>query len=201
MENVNDISRCKEDERARNLRKDILALVQNQIDPLDAMPGRVIAISATYNSLVILVLQIISGVAPRYRVPFAPWKGLISGGAYSALPWWQAHNALKHDRLRHIREGTLRNAVDALCALHQVLCRRLDMVPFLLRRGWFPLAGYNPEFVLDAAAKGSLPETFVIQTALFAVPVGPQQFPELVANLQPFKYKCKIEFNAFLGKL
>jgi len=65
MENVNDISRCKEDERARNLRKDILALVQNQIDPLDAMPGRVIAISATYNSLVILVLQIISGVAPR----------------------------------------------------------------------------------------------------------------------------------------
>jgi hypothetical protein len=93
MENVNDISRCKEDERARNLRKDILALVQNQIDPLDAMPGRVIAISATYNSLVILVLQIISGVAPRLTEDEAheirkPLEANIRAAISTALAPW-----------------------------------------------------------------------------------------------------------------
>ncbi len=138
---------------------------------------------------------------PRYRMPFEPWRSVVSTGTYSPLPWWQAYNGLKHDLLRHINHGTLRTAIDALCGLHQVLARRIDIVPMLLRRGWFPLAGYNPEYILEAAANGRLPGTFIIQTSLFAVPIGVQQFPENVAELQPFRYQCKIEFNQFLGKL
>ena len=62
---------------------------------------------------------------PAYRMPFEPWQSLLTDGSYSALPWWQNHNSLKHDRLANLRMGTLGTALDAACALHQILSRRL----------------------------------------------------------------------------
>ncbi|MFQ5882784.1 MAG: hypothetical protein ACE5I9_10000 [Candidatus Methylomirabilales bacterium] len=138
---------------------------------------------------------------PRYRTPFEPWMSLLTGGDYSPLPWWQIYNSLKHDRLSHIHEGTLEATLDAVCALHQVIARRIDMVPMLLRRGWFPLGGYFVDGIIEDAARGQLPDTFIVQTLLFAVPVGREQFPADFSNLNPGLYKCKREFVEFLGRL
>ncbi len=144
---------------------------------------------------------------PRYLTPFEPWKSLISGGKYLPLPWWQNYNSLKHDRLSHIRKATLESILDAVCALHQTISRRIDMVPMMMRRGWFPTGSYMVDYILGDVKNGSLPDAFVIQTKLFAVPVGkgsgrkPEecQFPEKFSELLPSMFISKPEFLEFLG--
>jgi len=144
---------------------------------------------------------------PRYLIPFEPWKSLIAEGKYSALPWWLDYNSLKHDRLSNIHKGTLKSTLDAVCALHQVIARRLDMVPMMMRRGWFPTGAYIVDHILDNVNKGRLPDAHVIQTKFFAVPTGQRgsarpeerQFPEVFSELKPWKFTCKQEFLEFLG--
>lgn len=145
---------------------------------------------------------------PNYRAPFKPWENLTPGGDYIPLSWWQAYNDLKHDCLLNIHKATLGATLDALCALHQVLVRRIEMVPYLMRHGWFPTGHYLVDYILDdVAKKGSLPGVFVVQTNLFAVPVGKssglrpgeQQFPENFSNLAPWLYICKPELLEFLS--
>jgi hypothetical protein len=137
---------------------------------------------------------------PSYRRPFEPWESLLKNGNYSPLSWWQDYNALKHDRLVDIEKGTLATALDATCALHQVIARRLDLVPSLLRRGWFSTGHWSVNAVLDDARKGSLPDTFIVQTRLFATPVGKCQFPSDLAELHPGLFQCKSEFVEFFGR-
>jgi hypothetical protein len=137
---------------------------------------------------------------PSYRRPFEPWESLLQNGGYSPLSWWQDYNALKHDRLVDIEKGTLGTALDAICALHQVIARRLDLVPSLLRRGWFSTGHWAVNAVLDDARNGSLPDTFVVQTRLFATPVGKRQFPSDFAELHPGLFQCNREFIEFLGR-
>lgn len=137
---------------------------------------------------------------PTYRRPFEPWESLLKTGTYSPLPWWQDYNALKHDRLANIDKGTLGAALDATCALHQVIARRLDLIPSLLRRGWFSIGHWYVDAVLEDAQKGSLPDTFIVQTRLFATPVGKDQFPSDLSKLHPGLFQCKPEFIQFLGR-
>lgn len=138
---------------------------------------------------------------PRYWVPFEPWKNLLKGGPYSPLLWWQDYNALKHDRLLNIEKATLRIALDATCGLQQVIARRIDLVPLLLRRGWFSTGRYVVDGVLEEAKRGMLSETFVVQTRLFATPIGKEQFPVDLEELRPGLFECKREFIEFLGRL
>lgn len=141
---------------------------------------------------------------PSYLSPFKSWKNdLIPGDPYESLDWWHDYNNLKHDFIRSIKKVTLEGTVKALCALHQVLARRRDMVPMLVRRGWFPLGSWVPDYVFDAIKNNCLPGTFVVQTALFAVPVGKEQFPEEVEDIKPVVsgYTCKREFIEFIGSL
>jgi len=137
---------------------------------------------------------------PSYRRPFEPWESLLKNGSYSPLSWWQDYNALKHDRLVDIEKGTLGAALDATCALHQVIARRVDLVPSLLRRGWFSAGFWNVNAVLDDARNGSLPDAFIVQTRLFATPVGKRQFPSDLAELHPGLFQCKSAFIEFLGR-
>ncbi len=146
---------------------------------------------------------------PSYRIPFKAWEPIIAGNGYRPLPWWQASNELKHDCLTNLDRATLGVTLDALCALNQVLAKRLDIIPFLMRRGWFPLGGLPVDYILKRLEQGQLPDVFVVQTELFAVPVGQPlgaspglpQFPEALSELEPWRYKCKPELIAFLGRV
>jgi hypothetical protein len=137
---------------------------------------------------------------PSYRRPFEPWEALLNGGSYMPLSWWQDYNALKHDRLLNIEKGILETALDAVCALHQVIARRLDLIPILIRRGWFSTGNWVIDAVLDDVRSGLLPDTFIVQTRLFATPVGRCQFPLNFSDLHPALFQCNREFIEFLGK-
>lgn len=102
---------------------------------------------------------------PLTRSPFEDWVDRTT-----VLPWWKAHNALKHDRLQNIRECTLGRVLDALSALHQVISRRFDLVPMLIRRGWLSTNHYSLDFVINESKAGKLPDVFVVQTKLLVHP-------------------------------
>ena len=144
---------------------------------------------------------------PRYRAPYEKWKSLNASQVYTTLPWWQAYTDLKHDCLSSLDKATVGLTLDALCALNQVIARRLDMIRVVMRRGWFPTGMYDISYVLGEVNEGKLPDTFVIQTKLFAVPVGAphgsspatRQFPTDLKDLKPHNFQCKKEFLEFFG--
>src|SRR5262249_9194639 len=113
---------------------------------------------------------------PRYVQPFLSWESVVTSGKYSPLSWWQDYNALKHDRLLNLDKGTLATALIALCALHQVISRRTDLAPILIRHRWFSTGQYPVDYVLNKATQNSLSETHIVQTKLFATPLGARQF-------------------------
>lgn len=57
---------------------------------------------------------------PQVRCPFEAW------GRRDHLPWWALYNKVKHNRIASLREATLEVALEAMCALHQVLSRAPD---------------------------------------------------------------------------
>jgi hypothetical protein len=144
---------------------------------------------------------------PRYRAPFEKWKSINASQAYAPLPWWQAYTVLKHDCLSSLDKATVGFALDALCALNQLIARRLDMIRIVMRHGWFPSERYDISFVLSEVNEGKLPDTFVVQSKLFAVPVGEprgsspatRQFPPDLNDLKPHYFQCKKEFLEFFG--
>jgi len=123
-----------------------------------------------------------------------------AGGDYASLPWWKDYNSLKHDRLMHINKGTLKTTINACGALQQVIARRLDLVPMLVRRRWLSTGRLIIDYVLSEAKEGRLPATFVVQTRLFATPTGKEQFPDKLSELKPGLFECKMEFIEFMGK-
>lgn len=144
---------------------------------------------------------------PRYRAPFENWKSLTASQAYAPLPWWLAYTDLKHDCLSNLDKATVGFALDALCALNMVISRRLDMIRIIMRHGWFPSDRYDISFVLGEVNEGKLPDTFVIQSRLFAVPAGEprgsspatRQFPTDLKDLKPHIFQSKKEFLEFFG--
>lgn len=140
---------------------------------------------------------------PRYFMPFKSWETVTSIQTYCDLEWWNSYNALKHDRLSHLSRATLGTALEALSALHQVLARRLDLVPILIRKGWFPVT-YSRQFIIDEVAKGRLPAVFIVQSKLFATPTGTSldpsadgQFPDPIEHLTLYNYQCKDDLLNF----
>ncbi len=143
---------------------------------------------------------------PSLRSPFKPWQVLTSESEYIPLSWWQCSNDLKHDCVSNLDKATLRVTLDSLCALHQVISRQVEMVPYLLRRGWFSTGQYPVDYIIKDLAQNGLPDVFVVQTKLFAVPIGKargssaaeSQFPEDLKDLQIWRYQCKRELLDFL---
>jgi hypothetical protein len=138
----------------------------------------------------------------RTRFPFSMWKD-----RYATLPWWKAYNDLKHDRLTNIRVSTVGAALDALSGLHQVISRRIDLVPMLIRRGWLSTGNWALHAVIEEAGRGKLPDVFVVQTSLFATPVGARRgvgnseahFPQDLKDLRPHFFQAGMDFYKFFG--
>lgn len=150
---------------------------------------------------------------PSYRSPFEKWEGLNSPKADIQLAWWKTHNDLKHDRLINIKKAKLGVALDAVCALHQVIARisKSEVFALLIRFGWMTMGGYNAQLELrNLEQTGKLHAgPFIVQTKLFAVPVGEfpfhpptprkYQFPDDYKTIDTGRLCCKPEFRDFLG--
>ncbi len=135
---------------------------------------------------------------PRYLAPFKPWESLTAG-TYTPLSWWQSYNGLKHDWLENIKKGTLGTALLAVCALHQIIARRRELVRYLIRRGWLSSAQFPVDYLIEAVAEGR--EACIVQTNLFATPMGERQFPDELDEIDAGFYACKPEFAEFLGRI
>jgi hypothetical protein len=143
---------------------------------------------------------------PQYMIPFEKWAPLTTGGEYEALPWWQVYNHLKHSRIEHIKKATLANAVNSLCGLHQVIVKLPELVRATARHGWFPTQGVHATrfYLTDIGAdlknisQGQGHQTFLVESKLFIVPLGPKPFPEDIADLDPTYYYCSPRLSSFL---
>jgi hypothetical protein len=139
---------------------------------------------------------------PQYLVPFKAWESITAGGAYAPLSWWTTHNKLKHDRIGHILDkSTLRNTVDAICGLHQVIAKLPELARATLRHSWLQTSDLDPEFVIKVreGARQAVGVTFIVQSKLFALPVGQEPFPDDIQALQPHAYG-KSRLSTFFGK-
>lgn len=117
---------------------------------------------------------------PQVRCPFEAW------GRRDHLPWWALYNKVKHNRIASLREATLELALEAMCALHQVLSRAPDFGEAVLRRHWFKSTIGSPGQALamlkDEPGWASI--QFLVGTKLFLVGRG-REGP-LPARLQDF---------------
>jgi hypothetical protein len=141
-------------------------------------------------------------IAPARRTtPYEKWQSLATDGPYEPTSWWAANNDLKHDRITHADKATLRNALDSMCALHQAIARLPEMAASTMRHGWIHSTGWNPEMVVKGIITGkgfSETEAIVVETRLFAVPVG-SPFPEdLTLICVPF-FICSERMRRIVG--
>ena len=105
--------------------------------------------------------------------PFREW----SSPTYQPLPWWQAYNKLKHDRLEHIELATLRNAVFG-CASLLLAIARTDFCAEALESAGL-LSAVSPDLELATRLKlqhihpgNPRHAHLLVETRLFAYPVG-----------------------------
>lgn len=56
------------------------------------------------------------------------------------------------------------------------------------------------DHILAEAKESKLPGTFIVQTRLFVTPVGQQQFPSELSDLNPGLFQCNKAFIEFMGK-
>lgn len=76
---------------------------------------------------------VVWGDEGRELSPFDAW----TSGDYEPTTWWQAYNAIKHDRWANIRQATLENAANALGGLFLAIIRCAECLDLLVERGWF----------------------------------------------------------------
>jgi hypothetical protein len=106
--------------------------------------------------------------------PFQQWAG---GG--QSLDWWVAYNKVKHDRISHRKQATLKNCVDALAGLFLVIVRlagRQDAVKEMLAAsGWWRVTGADAGDIAEGDETTiwqNLHKYSVIETNLFSFPLG-----------------------------
>ncbi len=105
---------------------------------------------------------------PQVRCPFNSW------GRGEHLPWWATYNKIKHNRIANLRKATLDLAIEAMCALHQVLSRVPDFGEAVLRHHWFKSNVGSPgqavAMLRDDPSWASI--RFLVGTKLFLVGRG-----------------------------
>lgn len=69
------------------------------------------------------------------RIPFEIWS--LDMRAYKTIPWYDAYNTVKHNRLESFEEANLKNVIDAFCGLLVVLASQFYDAKFAqCKIGW-----------------------------------------------------------------
>lgn len=137
---------------------------------------------------------------PEYCEPFQEWS--IEN---TPLEWWSIHNKLKHERIEYIKEGKYISAIHALCALHQSIVKIAEhgydpvLGEVLLRHGWIK-SDYSPHLLYENFKTGSWGNDHaLIETKLFATPLGIENFPNKVSDISPGIYDHNSRLRYFLA--
>ncbi len=140
---------------------------------------------------------------PKYRCPFERWSDISSSGKYKPLPWWRIHTNLKHDRIANIKKARLDVAIDALCALHQVIAVVHDLRSAVFGRGWINIAGRDPKMLLEAQKSKTINNLFIVlvESKLFVVsPHRRFPFPENIKDFGPARFFASERVTQFFGR-
>lgn len=95
--------------------------------------------------------------------------------------WWSAYNKLKHDRVGNYNVSTLKNAINALAALHQLIARSESFLQTLFVANWIKLSYYDSDHDMLGIINGSDVEEnsiFVVESDLFLSPTK-ETFPKI----------------------
>lgn len=140
---------------------------------------------------------------PSYCTPFQEWSS-----KNIPLKWWNVNNKLKHERVDHIKDGSYISAIHTLCALHQSIVKIAEhgyspvLGKIILRHQWIKCI-FNPEILIKFfEGNGSLyGNSFIIETKLFATPMGYSNFSDDISNLSPAIFNThNSRLSHFLGK-
>ena len=136
---------------------------------------------------------------PVYIETFKGWYDPDTD-SYVTVPWWQDYNALKHDRIKEYRRATLSNAIHSLGALHQVISLMEVFKSALLRRDLISFGDWGKKYAFETAYSSDNDEvTILVETELFATPVGARTFPDDMSQLEPYWFSSGKKLWRFFG--
>lgn len=133
-----------------------------------------------------------------------PFEGWCNNDKYQSLEWWSAYNKLKHDRIREHKNATLKNAVNAICALHQVISQNQTFINALIRQDLICFGQWGKDYAKEAvyqkeeAIKNHV--TALVETDLFATPVGAERFPDDIEKISPFHFAQGRKLWRYVGR-
>ncbi len=134
-----------------------------------------------------------------YIQPFSGW--LSSSGDYQPLEWWTAYNKIKHDRILEYRRATLKNAVQGLCALHQVVSLCKTFLNALIRQDLVIFGQWGKDYAKEAVYQANNRDvTILVETYLFATPVGANRFPDDIEKISPYYFSYGRKLWRYVGK-
>ncbi len=138
---------------------------------------------------------------PRIISPYEIW----SKTKVKKSDWWRDYNEIKHDRVKNRDKATFETALQVLCGLFFLISQNEKMTKALLRHKWLGTGGYNLEILIpsleDLESKGILgPDTFLIESQLFATTVGDSLIPKELKKIKPlFFHGGNRRLGPFLG--
>lgn len=135
---------------------------------------------------------------PQVRCPFSAW----AQGAH--LAWWNTYNRVKHNRIANLRKATMDTAMEAMCALHQVLTRVPEFAEAVLRHHWLKCKTQSPRFALELVRRdpkwASVP--FLLGSKLFLTGgIGDQPLPARLEDFIPNDYSADDSILDFFASL
>lgn len=137
----------------------------------------------------------------RYVRPFEGWYD-PGTKQYISTAWWKSHNDLKHDRIRQSGKATLENAVNSVCALHQVMSKLSVFAQALLRHEFLHFGKWAQEYAMSAVFGPTVNRdvTILVETELFATPVGVKAFPKKIEDIKLHDMVRGKRFWRYLGR-
>lgn len=126
--------------------------------------------------------------------PFEKWSGK------SSPDWWKLYNNLKHNRLSKTTEVGLRNTLDCLCALHQLMTKVTEILKLSLRFGWINSSGFNPKYLIELLEQKSTSRNFLTYTNLFCTPIVPVEWKD-ETDIKPIKFDNADKLITYLGRM
>lgn len=132
--------------------------------------------------------------------PFSIWDP--ENTTYENPDWWETYNDLKHNRVQHLHEVTLRVAVQALAGAFLVVATSVELGEGLIRSGWLDTSRYVEYVALDDFRRhGPLAAEpnvhFPLESELFFTSVGSRRLPARIEDFQPSTYGASSRVRRF----
>ncbi len=136
---------------------------------------------------------------PGLLSPFKKWEIKSS----ESIPdFWTAYTELKHNRIiKHDEFATLKNTLETVCALHQVIAKLPIFFKALLRNDMLITGQFNPEYVIHELLRnnGKFDKGIVVvETKLFVTPLCYLEFPEKIEDIRYQFFNASKKLKKFL---